>query len=115
MASSLVQQLSSVAPHTESTNVVRAINSTDLRGARELAKTRSGGASLTRPTQFCIRVMESLFTSIAIKSRLSLVQAKPTMTFKYIRARSARRHESRECRSEPVFRMAYSPHGAKLN
>jgi hypothetical protein len=42
-------------------------------------------------------------------------QGKPRTTFDSIRATSVRRHESRECRSEPVFPMAYSPYGAKLN
>jgi hypothetical protein len=79
--------------HTRSTNALLAINSTDLRGVRKRARVRNGGASLTRHTQFCIRMMESLFTSIAIKSRLSLVQVKPTMTFNDIRARSASPHE----------------------
>ncbi len=83
----------SIVRLTESTNAVRAINSTDLHGVRKPAKTGNGGALSMRPTQFCTRVTERLFMSTAIKSRLSSARPKPPTTFNGIRARSASRHE----------------------
>src|SRR5215470_9387892 len=71
----------SIAQLTENTNVVLAINSTDLRGANKHASRGNGVDRLTSPTRSFTLVTEASFTSTGIKGQLSSVVMKPSTTF----------------------------------
>jgi hypothetical protein len=71
----------SIAQLTENTNVVRAINSKDLRGANEHARRGNGVDRLTSPTPSFTLVTEASFISTGIKHQLSSLAMKPSVTF----------------------------------
>src|SRR4029453_15926239 len=85
----------SIAQLTENTNLVRAINSTDLRGANKHASRGNGVDRLTSPTRSFTLVTEASFTSTGIKHQLSSVAMKPSTTFSPTHRNSASRPEQR--------------------
>src|SRR5262249_43021021 len=80
---------------TENTNVVLAINSTDLRGVNKHASRGNGVDRLTSPTRFFTLVTEASFTLTGIKHQLSSVAMKPSTTFSPTHRNSASRPEQR--------------------
>jgi len=81
---------------------------------RRLAKTRNRGALLRRTSQFCTRVTERLFTSTAIKRPAFFGATEADDDIQHI-AQARRLATNNENAAPSGLRMAYLPHGAKLN
>src|SRR2546425_9332317 len=104
----------SIAQLTENTNVVRAINSTDLRGANKRASRGNGVVRLTSPTRSYTLVTEASFTSTGIKHQLSSLAMKPSTTFSPTRRNLGSRREQRYgCRTDQDL-TEFLPRGGTL-